>query len=102
MRALEQGTALAEPAALNRAVYAALRGNRNITVKTGRDPIILLKAVKNETERECLKHAHVRDGIAMMRYIMRVTGAVAAGEKITEWDAAQMSNASRRESAECP
>lgn len=101
VRALEKGTALAEPAALSRALFAALRENSNITVRTGRDPILLLKAVKNETERECLKRAHVRDGLAMVKYIKRVTDAVAAGETLTEWDASQMSDAARREAPEC-
>lgn len=95
LRALSGVTVLAEKAALSRALYQALKENPGVTLKEGRDPIQLLKAVKNETELRCLRAAHVRDGMAAARCLRDVAARVASGDALTEWDAACAMDAQR-------
>ena len=95
LKALSGETVLVEKAALSRALYQALAENPGVTLKEGRDPIQLLKAVKNETELACLRAVHIRDGMATARYLHEVSQRVAAGETLTEWDASEIVNANR-------
>jgi len=46
---------------------------------TGQDPCLLPKACKNETEREGMRAAHVRDGVAMSRFLCWLEEAAADG-----------------------
>ncbi|RLE19624.1 MAG: aminopeptidase P family protein [Acidobacteria bacterium] len=59
----------------------------NCSVEMGTSPITLLKAVKNEVELEGFKKAHVRDGVAMVRFLNWLEKAVPAGG-VTEISAA--------------
>jgi Xaa-Pro aminopeptidase len=61
-----------------------------------RSPIVDLKAVKNETELSGFKNAHVRDGVAMVRFLSWLDKAVPGG-KVTEVSAADQLLAFRRE-----
>lgn len=47
-------------------------------------PVALWKSVKNPVEREGFRKAHLRDGVAMVRFLMRLQDAVARGERVTE------------------
>ena len=51
-------------------------------------PITLLKAKKNETEIEGFKQAHIRDGVAMVSFLIWLEQAVPAGG-VTELSAAE-------------
>jgi Xaa-Pro aminopeptidase len=53
----------------------------------GRDPIALMKAVKNATEIEGARRAHLRDGVAMTRFLAWFAKVVPQGA-LTEIDAA--------------
>lgn len=58
------------------------------------NPSVMMKAVKNATEIQCLKDVHVDDGVAVFRFSLWLKDQMrrkAAGEKITvtELDAAQ-------------
>ncbi len=59
---------LVDPASVNYAVWQALEENSALTLVQGAEPVQALKAVKNETEIENVKNAHVRDGVAMVRF----------------------------------
>lgn len=59
---------LIDPSTLNASLNNALCNNAHCTVVEGTDPIALMKAVKNETELECTRRAHLRDAVAMVRY----------------------------------
>ena len=82
----EKQTVLVDPASLNAALYNAVRGNDAYTVVEGADPIVMLKAVKNETELEVSRQAHLEDGAAMVRFQMELEERLAAGEKLRETD----------------
>ena len=83
----DQATA---PARLTRALAAA--GGQ---VDMGVDPIGLMKARKNETELRGARAAHLRDGVAMARFLAWFAGASRAG--ITEIDAARALESFRRD-----
>lgn len=79
-------TVLVDPVSLNAALDNALRGNALYTVVEGADPIAMMKAVKNETELNCTRAAHLVDGAAMVRAQMEMEQRVAAGEALRETD----------------
>ncbi len=79
-------TVLVDPVSLNAALNNALRGNALYTVVEGADPIAMMKAVKNETELNCTRTAHLVDGAAMVRSQIEMEQRVAAGETLRETD----------------
>lgn len=83
-----QCSVLVDTAGTNWAVYTALQENPNITVLQGEDPIQALKGVKNPVEIKNLKNAHIKDGVAMVRFQMWLEQQMAAGHTVTEVDVA--------------
>ena len=77
-------TVLADPASVNYAVFEALEGNPALTVKDLEDPLLAFKGVKNPTELAHLREAHLRDGVAMVRFEKELEERMAAGEELTE------------------
>lgn len=67
--------------------------------RLGDDPIALLKAVKNETELAGARAAHLRDGVALTRFLAWFDEAAPKGE-LTEIAAAQALETFRRDSGE--
>ena len=82
----EKQTVLADPATLNAALYNALAENDAYSVVEAADPIVMLKAVKNQVELDCSRKAHLRDGAAMVRFQMELEQRLANGEKLRETD----------------
>jgi Xaa-Pro aminopeptidase len=64
--------------------------------EVGVDPIALMKAKKNETEREGMRQAHIRDAAAMVSFLHWFEGAAEEGE-LTEIEAAQALETFRRD-----
>ncbi|MDX7950458.1 aminopeptidase P family protein [Lichenihabitans sp. Uapishka_5] len=62
----------------------------------GTDPIALLKAAKNATERDGSRAAHLRDAVAMVRFLHWFDKAAPAG-KVTEISAVEALESFRRE-----
>ncbi|MBR1174756.1 aminopeptidase P family protein [Bradyrhizobium sp. KB893862 SZCCT0404] len=62
----------------------------------GSDPIALLKAVKNPTEIKGTKTAHVRDAVALARFLAFIDREAASG-KLTEIDAVEALETFRRD-----
>lgn len=60
---------------------------KNAVIINKQSPIEIMKAVKNPTEINCVKKAHIKDGIAVTRFMMWLKTAVKS-EKITELSAA--------------
>lgn len=52
------------------------------------NPSVLMKAIKNKTELENLKRAHIKDGVAVTRFIIWLKENVSK-QQITEYTAAQ-------------
>ena len=92
-------TVLVDEAGTNWAVYSALAENPVFTLKAGEDPIQALKGVKNPVEIENLKNAHVKDGVAMVKFQMWLEEKMAAGEAVTEVDVDEKLMALRGEQA---
>ena len=78
----EPQTVLADPASVNYAVYKTLSENPVLTVKDLDDPLLAFKGVKNPTELAHLREAHIRDGVAMVRFQKELEERMAAGEEI--------------------
>ncbi|ESK89286.1 xaa-pro aminopeptidase [Moniliophthora roreri MCA 2997] len=57
-----------------------------------------MKAIKNVTEIEGLRKAYLRDGVCFVRFLAWLESQVAAGHRLTEWDAAEKLNELRRHS----
>lgn len=88
-------SAAANFVSLNSAVYRKLsEGNDLINVIS---PVKLWKAVKNSTELANTVKAHIKDGIAVTKFIYRIKKDVASGKRITELDAADILLAYRNE-----
>jgi Xaa-Pro aminopeptidase len=65
--------------------------------QVGADPIALMKARKNRAELEGTRRAHLRDGVAMLRFLHWLSIEAPKG-KLTEIDAAQALETFRRDS----
>lgn len=79
-------TVLVDMAGTNEAIRAALAANPVFTLVEGEDPIQALKGVKNPVEIENLKRAHVKDGVAMVKFQIWLEEQLAAGAAVTEVD----------------
>jgi Xaa-Pro aminopeptidase len=67
-------------------VYQALV-DAGATIREGDDPLILCRAIKNEVEVEGFRQAHIRDGVAMVKFLRWLEEHWSTG--ITEIDAVQ-------------
>lgn len=52
--------------ACSEAINAAVPAERRHVAES---PIIMLKVVKNEVEAKGIRHAHIRDGVAVIKYL---------------------------------
>ena len=55
---------------------------------TAASPVRAAKAVKNAFEINGMRSAHVRDGVAMVRFLRWLERSLAADRRVSEWDAA--------------
>lgn len=58
-----------------------------VTLVDAPNPTTLMKAIKNDTEIASLKACHVRDGLAVTRFMKWLKEAIAKGERLTELSA---------------
>lgn len=65
--------------------------------KSGKSPIAVMRAVKNEVEVAGFRSAMLKDGVALTRFYHWLEDSLAAGEKITEMDCARRLIYYRRE-----
>ncbi len=59
---------LLDPSACPDAVYRTLRDSGAV-IRNGSDPVVRLRAVKNSVEIDGARDAHVRDGVAVVRFL---------------------------------
>ncbi|MCI2046472.1 MAG: aminopeptidase P family protein [Faecalibacterium sp.] len=83
---LGRETVLADPSSLTAAQYDLLAAQPGFTVVEKPDPILLLKAVKNETELACTREAHLRDAVCMVRFQRWLEGRLASAAPLREYD----------------
>ena len=76
----------ADPSTLNWQLARTLE-SAGITLVGGPTPVRHAKAVKNDIEIEGMRQAHVRDGVAMVRFLCWLEKSVRADRLVSEWDA---------------
>ena len=97
----EESRILLDPARFNYALYALLPEEASIIEKT--NPTVFMKAVKNETEIKNIRNAHIKDGVAVTKFMYwlkkNIAMAKTEGQKplVTEIDAAHKLESLRRE-----
>lgn len=62
-------------------------------------PLQMLKAVKNPTQIDGVRRAHVRDGVAMVRSLIEIERTIKEGKPLTELDAEEIIFRHRKEQA---
>lgn len=87
-------TVLADPSRLNYALYHSLP--KGIRVIEQENPTVLMKAMKNETELKNIVNAHIKDGVAVTRFMYWLKQSVGK-EEITEISAAKKLDSFRKE-----
>jgi Xaa-Pro aminopeptidase len=85
-----------DPDTTNRWIETRLRG---CDVHEARSPIMAMKAVKNARQQDGIRAAHVRDGVAMVKFLKWLEEAVPAGG-VTEISAAEKLRDFRAEARE--
>ncbi|CAK1592302.1 unnamed protein product [Parnassius mnemosyne] len=66
------------------AVHLAAESDGAMNTLSTVSPVALMKCVKNEVELRGFRSAHIKDGIAVVRFLRWVHERVAAGENVTE------------------
>ncbi len=84
-----EGRLAVDSSTLNFNVYSSIVASR-VALEETASPVGLWKAVKNPTEIEWMKQAHVKDGLAMERFLYWLEKSVDSGRELSEWDAAVM------------
>ncbi len=79
-------TVLIDAESLNASLYHAVCGNPHYTVVEADDPIVMLKAIKNDTELSCTRQAHLNDAVAMVRFQMELEECLKNKKSLRETD----------------
>lgn len=87
-------TVMIDPAKVNYAIYTNIPSN--VQKVEAQNPCILFKAMKNPVELKNIKEAHIKDGIAVTKFMHWIKTTVGK-EEITEISAAQKLNTFRSE-----
>ena len=89
------GTLLVDPSTLNYNLFTALSSNPSIErIVRGTSPVAPCKAVKNQTETDLLREAHLDDGLAMERFLYWLERKVEV-DTLSEAEAAERLDAFR-------
>lgn len=83
LQQLNGKTVLVDPATSNAWASQILRA-ANATLLEAADPCLLPKAAKNPTEIAGMKACHIRDGVAVSKFLAWVDGQVAQGNLLDE------------------
>ena len=87
------GRLFVDTSTLNFSIYKQLGGD----LAEGTSPVILRKAVKNDTEIRAMRSIHVEDGAAMEKFLYWLEGEVQSGRGVSEWDASLRLDSCRAE-----
>jgi Xaa-Pro aminopeptidase len=98
LRSLKGKRIAADPERAVAAIFAALEAG-GATIVRRRDPAVLPKACKNPVEVQGMKNAHIRDGVAVSRFLCWLEGAAPAGG-LTEASVAEKLRGFREESGQ--
>ncbi|ASP38343.1 X-Pro aminopeptidase [Bacterioplanes sanyensis] len=84
---LKDKKVLADPATANAWTQLSLQ-QAGAELIAGQDPVLIPKACKNTTEQEGMRQAHIRDGVAEVKFLHWLDNALHAGEDLNEADVA--------------
>ena len=76
----------ADPSSLNWQLRSAAEGS-DVKFDFCSSPVALAKSVKNGFEIAGMRSCHVRDGVAMVRFLHWLERSVQADRRVSEWDA---------------
>lgn len=65
--------------------------------KFGNDPVVMMKSRKNEVEVALIRRAMIKDGIALIRFMIELENALCEGKELTEIVVKELLNAKRAE-----
>ena len=65
-----------------------LMNNAGVEVVNGVTPVGRAKSVKNQLEIDGMRRSHIRDGVAMARFLCWLEKSIRADRRVSEWDAA--------------
>lgn len=82
-----EGSLLVDDSAINYDLYSILDAAENVSLQYAESPVPLRKAAKNEVEIAGMRDAHIKDGIAMEKFLYWVESNVREGNRISERDA---------------
>ena len=88
---------LMDPESVNVTVWESLKHTERVEK---RNPSVLMKAVKNPVEMQHMREAHIKDGVAVCRFIYWLKekmGSFSASDPVTELDAAEKLHTFRQE-----
>lgn len=63
----EDDTVMLDPERINWTLYQSISGKNKVIFKE--NPSVLMKSVKNETEADNMRKAHIKDGVALTRFM---------------------------------
>ncbi|CAG4959143.1 unnamed protein product [Colias eurytheme] len=81
---LPQGSSIWLSRDASHAVYSTVENNGLVDIISSVSPVALMKCVKNEVELAGFRSAHIKDGIAVVRFLRWVHEMVDAGQTVTE------------------
>ncbi len=81
---ITEGKIWIDEEAVNAELYSSVRCDKFCAPS----PVQARKAVKNTLEIENIKEAHIRDGVAMEKFLYWLETSIAQGREIDEWKAA--------------
>ncbi|MBR1871739.1 MAG: aminopeptidase P family protein [Bacteroidales bacterium] len=93
------GRLFADPATLNYEIALTLEQSGADTL-FGESPVQIWKAVKNEVELRGMREAHLRDGIAMEKFLFWLEEMTGIDERVSEWTAVRALHALKAKSPE--
>ena len=79
-----EGTMVLDSNSINHHLWNICGGD----VKLAPSPVQLRKSIKNRTEIDGMREAHLQDGLAMEKFLYWLENTVSDGVEISEWDAA--------------
>ena len=95
------GRLYVDTSTLNYSLHEALSAQSGIAhYVSGTSPVIHRKALKNASEVEGMRRAHIVDGVAVVRFFHWLETTLARGSVVSEWDAAVRLGQFRQEIAE--
>ncbi len=82
IKEIENENILIDLSKTNYLTYESIKNNNKIINKT--DPTLLMKSIKNETEIENIKYAHIKDGVAFTKLMYYLKTNINSDNSLTE------------------